>query len=354
MVTKTSTDLKRETTTKEEESLNAKQMQDGKKLSLQTALTQIERQYGKGSIMRLGGESRVLEVECISTGALSLDMALGGKGIPRGRIIEIFGPEGSGKTTLCLSIVANAQKNSGTAAYIDAEHAIDPSWARNQGVDLENLLLSQPDSGEQALDIAEILVRSNSVDIIVVDSVAALVPKAELEGDIGDAHVGVQARLMSQALRKLVAAIDRSKTSVVFINQLREKIGVFFGNPEVTPGGRALKFYASCRIDVRRISVLKDGETDIGVRVRSNVVKNKLYPPFKKAEFDILYSGGISWEGSVIEVGEASGIIKKQGAWYTYGDIKLGQGIEKARAFLKENKKICKEIEAKIRNPKDQ
>ncbi|MBI4244101.1 MAG: recombinase RecA [Planctomycetes bacterium] len=318
-----------------------------KKLSLNTALSQIEKQYGKGSIMRLGEKSK-FEIDSISTGALTVDIALGGKGIPKGRITEVFGPEGSGKTTLCLSVVANCQKG-GTAAYIDVEHAIDPSWSKKIGVDLENLLLSQPDSGEQALDIAEILVRSNSVDLIVVDSVAALVPKSELEGDIGDQHIGLQARLMSQALRKLCAAIDRSNTAVVFINQLREKIGVFFGNPETTPGGRALKFYSSCRIDVRKISVLKDSEKDIGVRVRGTIVKNKLSPPFKKAEFDILYECGVSLEGSVLDLGEETGTIARQGAWFVYGDTKLGQGREKARAFLSENKKIRDELITKIR-----
>lgn len=337
-------------TVEQKSSSNVKEqvLKEQKKTSLNTALSQIEKQYGKGSIMRLGSTTR-LDVDCIPTGIMALDIALGGKGIPYGRVTEIFGPEGSGKTSLCLSVVANAQKAGGTAAYIDAEHAIDPSWAKKIGVDLENILLSQPDSGEQALDIAEILVRSNGVDVIVVDSVAALVPKAELEGDIGDSHIALQARLMSQALRKLTAAIARAKTAVIFINQIREKVGVFFGNPETTPGGRALKFYSSCRIDVRRISTLKEADRSIGVRVRANVVKNKLFPPFKKSEFDIMFDSGISWEASVIDVAIEKNVISKQGAWFAFGDTKLGQGKEKARKFLMENRDVTKAIVAKIK-----
>jgi recombination protein RecA len=322
---------------------------ENKKLdALKGALAQIEKQYGKGTIMKLGETTR-LDIEGLTTGSLSLDLGLGGKGIPRGRVIEVFGPEGSGKTTLCLTIVSHVQKNGGTAAYIDAEHAIDPAFAQKLGVDVNNLLLSQPDSGEQALEIAEILVRSNSVDVIVVDSVAALVPRAELEGEMGDAHVGLQARLMSQALRKLCAAISKSKTALIFINQIREKIGVMFGNPETTPGGRALKFYSSVRIDIRRIGTLKDGEVDVGTRVRTHIVKNKIAPPFRKQEFDLLFASGISYEGDLLDLGELNGIIQKQGSWIAYGNEKLGQGREKARAFLKENKAVAKKLEADIR-----
>jgi recombination protein RecA len=324
---------------------------ENKKLeALKGALAQIEKQYGKGTIMKLGETAR-LEIEGLSTGSLSLDLALGGRGIPRGRVVEVFGPEGSGKTTLCLTIVANAQKSGGTAAYIDAEHAIDPTFAQKLGVDVNNLLLSQPDSGEQALEIAEILVRSNSVDVIVVDSVAALVPRAELEGEMGDAHVGLQARLMSQALRKLCGAIAKSRTALVFINQIREKIGVMFGNPETTPGGRALKFYSSVRIDIRRIGTLKEGEADtgIGTRVRAHVVKNKIAPPFRKTEFDLLFASGISYEGDLLDLGELHGALQRQGSWIAYGAEKLGQGREKARAFLKENPAVAKRLASEIR-----
>ncbi|MBI4564466.1 MAG: recombinase RecA [Planctomycetes bacterium] len=316
--------------------------------ALKAALLQIEKQFGRGSIMRLGADTR-FDVEGIPTGSLALDMALGGKGIPRGRVIEVFGPEGSGKTTLCLTAIAHVQKSGGQAAFIDAEHALDPTYAKKLGVNLDSLLLSQPDSGEQALEIAEILVRSNGVDIIVVDSVAALVPKAELEGEMGDVHMGLQARLMSQALRKLTAAVSKSHTCLVFINQLREKIGVMFGNPETTPGGRALKFYSSVRIDVRRIGVLKDAETELGTRVRAHIVKNKIAPPFKKAEFDMLFASGISYEGDVLDLGEEHGAVERSGSWIAYRGEKLGQGREKAREFLREHPEIALKIENDIR-----
>ncbi len=316
--------------------------------ALKAALGQIEKQFGKGSIMRLGEDTR-LDVQGITTGSLTLDLALGGKGIPRGRVVEVFGPEGSGKTTLCLTIIANAQKNGGQAAFIDAEHALDPTYSRKLGVDLNSLLLSQPDSGEQALEIAEILTRSNGVDVIVVDSVAALVPKAELEGEMGDQFVGLQARLMSQALRKLTAAVSKSNTSLLFINQIREKIGVMFGNPETTPGGRALKFYSSVRLDVRRIGHLKDGEAEVGTRVRTSVVKNKIAPPFKKAEFDMLFASGISYEGDILDLGEEQGIVDRSGSWISYKGEKLGQGREKARETLKTTPKIALEIENAVR-----
>ncbi len=316
--------------------------------ALKAALQQIEKQFGRGSIMKLGSDTR-LDVEGTTTGSLSLDIALGGKGIPRGRVVEVFGPEGSGKTTLCLTVVANVQKQGGQAAFIDAEHALDPTYSRKLGVNLDSLLLSQPDSGEQALEIAEILVRSNGVDIIVIDSVAALVPKAELEGEMGDIHVGLQARLMSQALRKLTAAVAKSKTSLLFINQIREKIGVMFGNPETTPGGRALKFYSSVRIDVRRIGHLKDGESDVGTRVRANVVKNKIAPPFKKAEFDMLFASGISYEGDVLDLAEEHGVLEKSGSWVSYKGEKVGQGRERAREFLKEHPEIALKMENETR-----
>ncbi len=317
--------------------------------ALDYALEQIEKQFGKGSIMRLGSDYAV-EIEGISTGALSLDTALGGQGVPRGRVIEIFGPESSGKTTLSLHIVANAQRAGGAAAFIDAEHALDPQYAKKLGVDLDGLLVSQPGSGEEALEICEMLVRSNAVDVVVVDSVAALVPKAELEGDMGDAHVGIQARLMSQALRKLTAAISQSNCSVIFINQLRMKIGVMFGNPETTSGGRALKFYASVRIDIRRIESIKQGDDVIGNRVRARVVKNKIAPPFKKAEFEIIFSEGISRVGDLLDLGVLYKIIAKSGTWLSYGTTRLGQGREKARQFLKDNADITNEIEAGIRS----
>ncbi|MGL6225202.1 MAG: recombinase RecA [Thermoguttaceae bacterium] len=314
---------------------------------LRNAVSQIEKQFGEGAIMSLGME-HTPSLSGISTGSLTLDLALGGHGIPRGRIIEIFGPESSGKTTLTLHIVANAQKGGGIAAFIDAEHALDPSWAKRLGVDLESLLVSQPSSGEEAMRIAEMLVKSNSVDIIVVDSVAALVPEKELQGEIGDSHVGLQARLMSQALRKLTGAISRSKTSVIFINQIREKIGVMFGSPETTPGGRALKFYCSCRIDVRRIGQLKEGEEVVGQRVKAKVVKNKVAPPFRGAEFDMLHSCGISYEGDLLDLAITKRLIIKSGAWFRYGDVPLGQGREKARQYFKDNPDFTKQIEVQI------
>ncbi|HDI45932.1 MAG TPA: recombinase RecA [Candidatus Omnitrophica bacterium] len=323
-------------------------MESGKLKALEVALTQIEKEFGKGSIMRLGQTTR-LDVPAISTGALTLDIALGIGGVPRGRVVEIFGPESSGKTTLALSIVAQAQKAGGIAAFIDAEHALDPGYARKLGVNLDDLLISQPDTGEQALEIAEHLVRSNAVDVIIIDSVAALVPRAEIEGDMGDQFVGLQARLMSQAMRKLTAAISKSKTCAIFINQIREKIGVMFGNPETTPGGRALKFYSSVRIDLRKIGNITSGDKIIGSRVRAKVVKNKVAPPFKQAEFDILYDEGISYEGAILDLGINLGIISKSGAWISYGDIKLGQGKDNARQYLKSNPQLCKEIEKKIR-----
>ncbi|HHU48755.1 MAG: recombinase RecA [Caldicoprobacterales bacterium] len=319
-----------------------------KKKALDIALTQIEKQFGKGSIMKLG-ESAHLNISTISTGALELDIALGVGGIPRGRVTEIFGPESSGKTTVALHVIAEAQKNGGTAAFIDAEHALDPVYASKLGVDIENLLVSQPDTGEQALEIVEALVRSGAIDVIVVDSVAALVPKAEIEGEMGDSHVGLQARLMSQALRKLSGVINKSNTAAIFINQLREKVGVLFGNPETTPGGRALKFYSSVRLDVRRVETLKQGTEMVGNRTRVKVVKNKVAPPFRQAEFDIIYGEGISKEGSILDMGVSHNIIDKSGAWYSYEGTRIGQGRENARQFLKENTEITKEIETRIR-----
>ncbi|MDI3317310.1 MAG: recombinase RecA [Bacillota bacterium] len=317
--------------------------------ALDSALLQIERQFGKGAIMRMGEAAAQMQVETISTGSLALDLALGVGGLPRGRVVEIFGPESSGKTTVALHVIAEAQKGGGVAAFIDAEHALDPSYARGIGVDVDNLLISQPDTGEQALEIADALVRSGAVDVVVVDSVAALVPKAEIEGEMGDSHVGLQARLMSQALRKLTGSISRSRTCVVFINQLREKVGVMFGNPEVTPGGRALKFYASVRIDVRRVESLKQGTENVGIRVRAKVVKNKVAPPFKQAEFDLLYGRGISREGDILDIGSELEIILRTGAWYAYGDVRLGQGKENAREYLREHPELAAEIEARIR-----
>lgn len=311
-------------------------------------MSQIEKQFGKGSIMRLG-DQKTIKMEVIPTGSLSLDIALGIGGFPRGRIIEIYGPESSGKTTVALHAIAETQKRNGIAAFIDAEHALDPNYAKNLGVDVDNLIVSQPDTGEQALEIAEALVRSGAVDIIVVDSVAALVPKAEIEGEMGDSHVGLQARLMSQALRKLAGAINKSRAIVIFINQLREKVGIMFGNPETTTGGRALKFYSSIRLDVRKVDSIKQGEDIIGSRTRVKVVKNKVAPPFKQAEFDIMYGKGISNEGNVLDVGVEANIINKSGAWFSYGDIRLGQGRENAKQFLLENPNIYKEIERKIR-----
>jgi recombination protein RecA len=317
--------------------------------TLKNTLAQIEKEFGEGSIMPLGVE-RQGPIEGIPTGSLSLDLALGGQGIPRGRIVEIFGPESSGKTTLALHVVAQAQKAGGIAAFIDAEHALDPSWAKKLGVELETLLVSQPGSGEEAMHITEMLIKSNAVDIIVVDSVAALVPRKELEGEMGDTHVGLQARLMSQAMRKLTGVIAKSKCSVIFINQIREKIGVMFGSPETTPGGRALKFYCSCRIDVRRISQLKDGEEVIGQRVKAKVVKNKVAPPFRVAEFDMYHKGGISLEADVLDLALAQKLIVRSGAWFKYGDTHLGQGREKVRQFLIENPQVVAELREKISN----
>jgi recombination protein RecA len=315
--------------------------------ALETALAQIDRQFGKGSVMRLGSDERA-PIEVIPTGSIALDVALGIGGLPRGRIVEIYGPESSGKTTLTLHAIANAQRNGGIAAFIDAEHALDPEYAKKLGVDIDSLLVSQPDTGEQALEIADMLVRSGSIDLVVIDSVAALVPRQELEGDMGDSHVGLQARLMSQALRKLTGGLSQTKTTAIFINQLREKIGVFFGSPETTAGGKALKFYASVRLDIRRIETLKDGTEAVGNRTRVKVVKNKMAPPFKQAEFDILYGVGISREGSLIDFGVDHLIVKKSGAWYTYDGDQLGQGKENARAFLLKNPDIANDIEQKI------
>ncbi|MCL4742232.1 MAG: recombinase RecA [Phycisphaerales bacterium] len=314
-----------------------------KRQALANALAQIDKAFGRGSIMRLDEEA-YLAVPGISTGALSLDLALGGRGIPRGRIVEIFGPESSGKTTLALSVAAHAQRNGGVAAFIDAEHALDPSWAKRIGVNIDELLVSQPDTGEQALEICELLVRSNAVDVIVVDSVAALIPKAEIEGEMGDAHVGLQARLMSQAMRKLTGVIARSNCTVIFINQIREKIGVMFGSPETTPGGRALKFYASVRIDIRRTSAIKEGETNVGNRVRAKVVKNKVAPPFRAAEFDIMFNEGISMAGDLLDLAVEEKVVQKSGAWFARGDVRLGQGRENAKQFIKENPDLAAEI----------
>ncbi len=314
---------------------------------LKTTLEQIEKQFGEGSIMPLGGEA-LLKISGVSTGSLSLDMALGGVGVPRGRIIEVFGPESSGKTTLALHICAEAQKAGGIASIIDAEHAFDPSWAKKLGVQLDTLLVSQPSCGEEAMQITEHLVKSNAVDVIVIDSVAALVPKQELDGEIGQSHVGLQARLMSQSMRKLTGAIAKSKTVVIFINQIREKIGVMFGSPETTPGGRALKFYTSCRIDVRRIGSLKDGEEVVGQRVRCKIVKNKVAPPFRVAEFDMMHNSGISYEGDLLDVGAELKIINRSGAWFKFNETYLGQGKEKARGFLLENKEVAAEIKELI------
>ena len=318
-----------------------------KRKAIDAAVSQIEKQFGKGSIMTLGQNFK-MDIPAIPTGAIALDVALGVGGIPRGRIIEIFGPESGGKTTLTLSVIAQAQKRKGTAAFIDAEHAFDPAYAKKLGVNLDDLLISQPDTGEQALEITEMLVRSNAIDLIVVDSVAALVPKAEIEGEMGDSHMGLQARLMSQALRKRTAAIAKSRSSLIFINQLREKIGVMFGNPETTPGGRALKFYSSVRPDIRRIAQIKRGEEIVGGRVRVKVVKNKVAPPFKQAEFDLMYDEGVSAVGSILDVAETFEIIRQSGSWIVYGDEKLGQGRENAKSFLKENPKVLGDIEKRI------
>lgn len=316
--------------------------------ALDTALQQVEKSFGKGSAMRLGDRPEQ-DVEVIPTGSLALDMALGIGGLPRGRVVEIYGPESSGKTTLALHVVANAQRNGGVAAFIDAEHALDPVYARNLGVDTDSLIVSQPDNGEQALEIADMLIRSGALDVIVIDSVAALVPKAEIEGDMGDSHVGLQARLMSQALRKMTGALAQANTTAIFINQLREKIGVFFGSPETTTGGKALKFYASVRMDIRRIQTLKNGEDAVGNRTKVKVVKNKMAPPFKTAEFDVLYGEGISREGSVLDMALETGIVKKSGSWFTYEGDQLGQGRENVRKFLKDNPGVVDEIEHKVK-----
>ena len=326
---------------------------DKKKMAaIETVMNQIEKQYGKGSIVKLGS-NKTLDIESIPTGSLALDIALGIGGVPKGRIIEIYGPESSGKTTISLSIIAEAQKLGGAAAFVDAEHALDPTYAKKLGVNTDELIVSQPDTGEQALEIVEALVRSNAIDVLVVDSVAALVPRAEIEGEMGDSHIGLQARLMSQALRKLTAAINKSNCIVIFINQLREKIGIMFGNPETTAGGRALKFYASVRLDIRKIDTIKNGDTFLGNRARVKVIKNKVASPFKQAEFDIMYNEGISKEGNLVDVGVNEEIVQKSGAWFAYNDIRLGQGRENAKIYLKENSEIALEIENKIRAKHD-
>jgi recombination protein RecA len=336
----------------EKDDTTATQPETGREVALKAALAQIEKQFGAGSIMLMGDKTH-LNVEVIPSGSLSLDVALGAGGLPRGRIIEIFGPESSGKTSLALAAIASAQKLGGLGALVDAEHAFDPQYATKLGVDLNSLLISQPDTGEQALEIVETLVRSNAVDVIVVDSVAALVPRAEIEGEMGDSMMGVQARLMSQALRKLTGAVSKSKTVLIFINQIRMKIGVMFGNPETTPGGNALKFYCSVRLDIRRSEQIKDGDTPIGNRVRVKVVKNKVAPPFRVAEFDLMFDSGISKEGDLIDLGVKLGVVDKAGSWFQYGETKLGQGREAAKAFLKGDQKTAKEIEEKIRNHDD-
>ena len=323
-------------------------MSTDREKALDMALSQIDKQFGKGSIMRMG-EKTTMAIAAVSTGALALDIALGIGGLPRGRVTEIYGPESSGKTTLCLHVIANAQKTGGVAAFIDAEHALDIEYARKLGVDVDNLLVSQPDTGEQALEIAEVLVRSSALDVVVIDSVAALVPRAEIEGEMGDSHVGLQARLMSQALRKLTGAVSRSNTALVFTNQLREKIGVMFGNPETTPGGRALKFYASVRLDIRRVETIKTGTESVGNRVRVKVVKNKVAAPFRVAEFDVMYGEGVSREGGLLDVGVAMDVVSKTGAWFNFGETRLGQGREASKEFLKSNPPIAADIEGKIR-----
>ncbi|MEX0843020.1 MAG: recombinase RecA [Gemmatimonadota bacterium] len=325
------------------------ELSEQKKKDLATALGQIERAHGKGAIMRMGVDGARVQIEGIPTGAVNLDAAIGVGGIPRGRISEIYGPESSGKTTLCLHVIANSQKSGDVAAFIDAEHALDVQYARKLGVDVDNLLVAQPDTGEQALEIAEVLIRSNAVGVVVIDSVAALVPKAEIEGEMGDTHVGLQARLMSQALRKLTGAVSRSHTAVLFTNQIREKVGVMFGSPETTSGGRALKFYASLRMDIRRIGAIKDGQDLVGNRTRVKVVKNKCAPPFKQAEFDIMYNEGISHSSLLVDLGSEMDIVEKSGAWYSYGELRLGQGKENARQFLLENPDVAEEIDAKLR-----
>jgi len=323
---------------------------DDKLKALDAALSQIEKQYGKGSVMKLGDTSNTMQVETVPTGSLSLDIALGAGGVPKGRIVEIYGPESSGKTTVALHMVAEVQKRGGIAGFIDAEHALDPVYAKNIGVDIDNLYISQPDNGEQALEITETMVRSGAVDIVIVDSVAALVPKAEIDGEMGDSHVGLQARLMSQALRKLTSVVSKTNCIVIFINQLREKIGVMFGNPETTTGGRALKFYASVRMDVRRVEALKQGGEIIGNHTRVKVVKNKVAPPFKEAEFDIMFGKGISTEGDILDLAASCGVIVKSGAWYAYNDAKIGQGRENAKQYLRDNPQICEEVEMKVRD----
>lgn len=323
---------------------------DERSKALDAAITQIQKQFGKGSIMKLGDSLEGLNIETIPSGSLSLDIALGVGGIPRGRIVEVYGPESSGKTTVALHMVAEAQRNGGIAGFIDAEHALDPEYARKLGVDVDNLYISQPDNGEQALEITETMVRSGALDLVIIDSVAALVPRAEIEGDMGDSHVGLQARLMSQALRKLTGVVNKSKCSVIFINQLREKVGITFGNPETTTGGRALKFYSSIRLDVRRIETLKQSNNFVGNRTRVKVVKNKVAPPFKEAHFDIMYGEGISREGDVLDLATNLDIVNKSGAWYSYGDTRLGQGRENVKAFFKENKELLEEIELRVRH----
>ncbi len=322
---------------------------DDRSRAIETALSQLEKQFGKGSVMRLGAKEAIGPISVISTGSISFDAALGVGGVPRGRVIEIFGPESSGKTTITLQVIAEAQKNGGLAAFVDAEHALDPAYAKKLGVDVDNLLVSQPDYGEQALEIVEALVRSGAIDVLVVDSVAALVPKAELDGEMGDSHMGLQARLMSQALRKLTGTVSKSRTSLIFINQVREKIGVMFGNPETTTGGRALKFYSSVRIDIRRIGAVKEGETVVGSRTKVKIVKNKVAAPFRDAEFDILYGEGISREGDVLDLAVLHNIVEKSGAWYSYSGERIGQGRENVRNFLKENKEIFGRIDAELR-----
>ncbi|MGP8184746.1 MAG: recombinase RecA [Terracidiphilus sp.] len=322
---------------------------DDRAKAVELALAQIEKQFGKGSIVRLGSREALLPIAVISTGSISFDAALGVGGIPRGRVSEVFGPESSGKTTICLQVIAEAQRMGGLAAFVDAEHALDPGYAKKLGVDVDNLLVSQPDSGEQALEITEALVRSGAVDVLVVDSVAALVPKAELDGEMGDSHVGLQARLMSQALRKLTGTVSKSRTALIFINQIREKIGVMFGNPETTTGGRALKFYSSVRIDIRRIAAVKEGDTVVGSHTKVKIVKNKVAAPFREAEFDILYGEGISKEGDVLDLGVTHNIVEKSGAWYSYGGERIGQGRENTRTFLKENKDVFAKIDAELR-----
>ncbi len=321
----------------------ARSTEERRNKALETALQQIEKNYGKGSIMRLT-DDKIVAVEGIPTGSLSLDLALGGRGMPQGRICELFGPEGGGKTTLALHVIAGCQKNGGVAAFIDAEHAIDPTWARRLGVKLEDMLISQPASGEEALEVCEMLVRSNAVDCIVIDSVAALIPRAEIEGEMGDTHIGLQARLMSQAMRKLTSVIAKSRTCVIFINQIRMKIGVMFGNPETTPGGRALKFYSSIRLDIRRVSTIKDGDKPVGTHVRVRVVKNKIAPPFRTAEFDIMFDSGISASGDLIDLAVENEVVQKSGAWFSFGDIRLGQGREASKTFLDENEDLFAEV----------